>query len=322
MSYSQTQLLPRTIESLLQEKHDHHQAGQLLDIQSGDQDAYNVSSPFIYEGKEYIFARLEARKSDRNTVSVVLEHNQSGSWTAVQDFDPLPLQDPFVKKVHDKWVAGGVRYYPDRPGSGNWETHIYTGNSPFDLEPYLVGPYGMKDVRLFPMNDGRVGVLTRPQGKVGGLGKVGIYIANSLDEVNAEDMTKAPIINELFDHSSGEWGGASDAYDLGGNDGYVGIIGHIARRVYNPQTGRYDREYYGHSWVLNLGSLAVCEESILACRECFPATEAKYPDLGKVVFPGGVRVENKRNVVYCGLNDVAAGKVTVELPFAVPEADT
>ena len=44
----------------------------------------------------------------------------------------------------------------------------------------------MKDIRLILLSDNRIGVFTRPQGKIGGRGRIGFMIVNSLKELGLD----------------------------------------------------------------------------------------------------------------------------------------
>ena len=63
-------------------------------------------------------------------------------------------------------MVGGVEIFPHPTIAGSlaWRTRFYHGSGGEDLQPFAVGPDGMKDIRLVELADGRIGVFTRPQG--------------------------------------------------------------------------------------------------------------------------------------------------------------
>lgn len=64
----------------------------------------------------------------------------------------------------------------------SWVTQFYRGYRIDSMHHFSSGPAMMKDIRLIELLDGRIGVLTRPQGEVGGRGQIGFTIIDSLEE--------------------------------------------------------------------------------------------------------------------------------------------
>ena len=56
----------------------------------------------------------------------------------------------------------------------------------------------MKDIRLLELSDGRILVAVRPQGEIGGRGKIGFLVVKSLDELTKERMESAPVLEGQF----------------------------------------------------------------------------------------------------------------------------
>ena len=196
-------------------------------------------------------------------------------------------------------------------GDHSWQMEFFSGRSLATLRPLFKGPMRMKDIRVCPLADGRVGVFTRPQGVKGGRGKIGFTIAESLAAITTEMIEDAPVLPGQF--ASGEWGGANEAHLL--EDGTLGVLGHIA-----CWDQRGNRHYYPMSFILNPHTLACGPIEIIARRSAFPDGPSKRTDLFDVVFSGGmVRHHDGTATIYAGLSDAAAGTLRIADPF-VPSA--
>ena len=93
--------------------------------------------------------------------------------------------------------------------------YFYRGTKVDDLCYFTTGPDYMKDIRLVELGDGRIGVFSRPRNeeilkKHGSESMIGFSIINSLDELTADIIENAPLIDSLFE--DGEWGGCNQAY--------------------------------------------------------------------------------------------------------------
>ena len=150
-----------------------------------------TTSPFRFQchGNTYIAGRVEGRDTEWSTVRFFKQTDPDTYVAALPDIIFQAFQDPFVTTIQDEIILGGVQVisdplYPQRIVS--WHTCFYKGPSPWELKLFAIGPSHMKDIRLCGLADGRVAVFTRPQGKIGGLGKIGFMIFNSLDSVNGE----------------------------------------------------------------------------------------------------------------------------------------
>ena len=93
----------------------------------------------------------------------------------------------------------------------------------------------MKDLRLVELQDGSIGVFTRPQGEKGGRGKIGFTRVASLEELSIDQINKAPLLEGQFVDE--EWGGCNEIHLL--PNGILGVLGHIA--CFDEQG---DRHYY------------------------------------------------------------------------------
>ncbi|KAI7273300.1 hypothetical protein KC345_g7013 [Hortaea werneckii] len=171
----------------------------------------------------------------------------------------------------------------------------------------------MKDIRLIELQDGRIGVLTRPQGERGGRGQIGFTIIDSLEELNEQTFLEAEILQNQFVRE--EWGGANEAHLL--SNGHVGVLGHIAC---------FDRlgqkHYYSMVFSLNPGTFETTPVKIIAARSDFPIGPGKRPELQDVIFSGGlVRGEGGRAVLSVGVSDAEAYRIEIPDPFAEYESN-
>jgi hypothetical protein len=176
------------------------------------------------------------------------------------------------------------------------------------LKPFFKGPDGMKDIRLVELQDGSVGVFTRPQGAKGGRGKIGFARVVSLDALTEAVIDDAPLLEGQF--AEGEWGGVNEAHLL--QDGRIGVLGHTACF---DEAG--DRHYYPMAFLFDPRDASFTEMNIIAERSRFLPGPSKRPDLQDVVFSGGlVRRENGSATLYAGISDADAQTLSIDDPFA------
>ncbi|MFP2421646.1 DUF1861 family protein [Pseudescherichia vulneris] len=256
-------------------------------------DVYNPTAPFYEGGQQYIAARVEPRDSEVSQVRFF--HWQSpGNAQLVADAPSFDLQDPFICRIDDGWVFGGVEIAADPDGSGwRWRTQFWWGTSIFSLRPFAVGPWGMKDIRLLQLPDKRILVFTRPQGAVGGRGKIGWLTLNSLNELNSSRLEQGRLLAQLEDES---WCGVNEAHVL--DEQWVGVLAHVA--CFDPAG---DRHYYAAAFRFNFVSGQTTPLRIICSRADLPAGESKRDDLRDVIFPGGLTRDGQRHPLFCGASD-------------------
>lgn len=274
----------------------------------GDQDVYNISAPFQVQGKSVIAGRIEPRDTEHSRIGFFSEQ-ASGQWTLIEGVPDLNgLQDPCITRFDGDLIVGGVRFpIPTAAGHPTWAMEFYRGTSLDTLERFFIGPLAMKDIRLLQLVDGRLGVLTRPQGAKGGRGKIGFCIVESPEALSIDLVESAPLLPEMI--SRDEWVGANEAHLL--PDGRVGVLGHIA---YMSPDGH--RNYFPMAFELDPTSGRWQKLQIIAERSAFPPGPAKREDLANVVFSGGlVRDGRGSATLYGGLSDAAAGFLSIKDPF-------
>lgn len=273
----------------------------------GDKDVYNITAPFLDEGEPVIAGRVESRESEYSEVRFFIERN--GEWVPREGAPAFELQDPFQTRIGGELVLGGVQIYP-HPTQENalmWRTVFYKGKSIAELKPFFKGPDGMKDLRLVELQDGGIGIFTRPQGEKGGRGKIGFARVNRLEDLSIELIAHTPLLEGQFIDE--EWGGANEAHLLG--NGRIGVLGHIAS--FDAQG---DRHYYPMAFALDPATGAYSDIELIAVRDQFLPGAAKRTDLADVVFSGGlVRNGDGTAVLYAGISDAEAHRLTIADPF-------
>lgn len=272
-------------------------------------DVYNPSAPFRLGSKHYLAGRVEGRDTEWTTVRLFEKVGPEHYALAHPELRFANFQDPFVTRIKGRLILGGVQVTEDPRQPGrivHWHTLFYTGSFPAKPRLLAMGPSHMKDIRLAELADGRVAVFTRPQGKKGGKGKIGLMVLPSLKELSGEDMLDATIYDSHF--VPGEWGGVNEVHLL--KNGLLGIIGHIA---YSNRAGRH---YMAMAYVHDLESGQHSPLKVIATRADFPEGPAKRPDLADVIFTAGlVRRRKGLATLYAGLSDCQCGCVDIPDPF-------
>lgn len=278
-------------------------------------DVYNISTPFTCEGRTYIAGRVEKRDTEFSVVRI-FEKTGDDEYTAIlPDLTFRNLQDPFVTFVKGELVLGGVQIitHPlDEHRIISWQTLFFRGKSPAELQLCAVGPSCMKDIRICEMADGRIALFSRPQGKKGGLGKIGFTSIDTLDDLCADTVLEAVVDPSFFLES--EWGGCNEVHLL--KNGLLGVMGHIAFRTAEGL------HYSAMCFVLDPVTGEHTAPQIIATRGDVSSSPAcKRPDLMDVLFTAGVvRHSDGTATLYTGVSDCEAWCAEIEDPFAAYEA--
>lgn len=280
---------------------------------SENDDVYNITAPFNIGEKTTIAGRVESREAYRDS-QVMFFEEKDGKWVPINDAPIFKLEDPFVTKIGDETIFGGVEVYPYTTEDGTcnigYRTVFYRGHDLSSLEKgkFAVGPDGMKDIRLVPLKNGHIGVFTRPQGGENGKGKIGYIEIDSLEDLNEQNLLKAEIIENQF--AFGEWGGVNELHLL--EDGKIGVIGHIA---YEDEKGKH---YYSMAFEYDPKTHSASQIEIIATRENFPAgkkKEKELKDLTDIIFPSNLMYKDGTAILYVGLSDAEAGSIPIPDPF-------
>lgn len=298
---------PKSAQELSEafEKREQLPAGELLAFEGvGDKDVYNITAPFVIDGKTYIAGRVESRGTERDSQTRFFEE-RNDMWIPAPRTPTFDLQDPFVTKVGQELIFGGVKItgFEKYPQELDYRTEFFRGEHLQALTKFAEGPPRMKDIRLLTLPSGKIAVLTRPRGAIG------FATLPNLDALATANLLKANIIKGQF--CDNEWGGPNELYLL--EDGTrIGVLGHIA----HADTGG-KKHYYAMTFVFDPQTETASPLRIIATRKNFPLTPSKRsPELDDVIFPGGlVRHSDKTATLYVGLSDTAAGRITIPDPF-------
>ncbi|MBL0087856.1 MAG: DUF1861 family protein [Ideonella sp.] len=270
-------------------------------------DVYNPTAPFESAGRHVIAGRVERRDSEQSQVRF-FERGAQG-WHLIPDAPTLALQDPFFTFIGATLVLGGVETF-DIGGRLHWRTVFLRGPDIFNLSRFLVGPDGMKDIRLTQLADGRIGIFTRPQGAVGGRGTIGYIEADHLDAITPALISGATLLKGMF-HPL-DWGGANETKALPG--GEVGVLAHVA--CFDNDEPSSARHYVACTFVFDPHLRRWRDFRIVACRSQFVAGPAKRSDLVDVVFSSGLVFDAEGRVtLYAGASDAEAHWLEIDDPY-------
>lgn len=268
-------------------------------------DGYNPSGSIPNGRQPYAYVRVEPREDEFASWSVPFRQVTADAWEIEDDLPMLRLQDPFVAVIHGTLVVGGVRILGRLGGQVFLETVFLQGDSPASLTEFARSPHNMKDVRLVELEDGGVGVFTRPLGGVAGRGRIGYTEVRGLDDLTTVAMANAELLETQPVEE--QWWGSNDVHALG--DGTLGVLGHIAKfdgagRHYYPIAFIFDRRR----------RRIVSGPQIIADRSCFPPYPPKRPDLQDVTFPASI--DRERGLFFGGLSDTVIGVIPIPDPFS------
>ncbi|CAG7623199.1 hypothetical protein PAESOLCIP111_02494 [Paenibacillus solanacearum] len=279
-------------------------------------DVYNPSIPFEWNGKLYIYGRVERRGEWARSWVRLFERTGQDEWTLVPDSTIYQLEDPYVSVVGGQLVLGGthVRY-----NGGKVDTYFgyfYKGDDLADMYYFTTGPQRMKDIRLVDMGSGRIGVFSRPRGeetrrRYGSESMIGFTVIDSLEALTGEVIESAPYITGLF--GPDEWGGCNQAYLL--ESGMIGVIGHKCCKWTQPD-GEEIKTYTNISFVFDPAKHEAKDLKLIGTRACYPDGPAKKPHLTDCAFTSGIVMRaDGRADLYSGIGDCEAGRITIDYPF-------
>lgn len=280
-------------------------------------DVYNCSIPFTWEGKEYIFGRVEKREDWARSWVRLFEKTGQDDYTLVRDHMIYQLEDPFISVIHGELVLGGTHVRKRRGEIDTYYGYFYRGRDLNDLVYFTTGPDYMKDIRLVELADGKIGVFSRPRNeeiekKYGAGAMIGFAVIGSLDELSDDVILNARPIEGIFEQ--GEWGGVNQAYLL--ENGSIGIIGHQSY-TQPAEGGESLAVYVNIAFEFDPAAFAVSNRHIIGTRSCYPAGPSKEPNLVDCSFTSGIVVrEDGKAELYGGMSDVEEGRVTIDYPFS------
>lgn len=278
-------------------------------------DVYNCSIPFTWDGKRYIFGRVERRSEWMRSWVRLFEESGRDEWTLVPNSMIYQLEDPYISKVQDELVLGGTHV---KVKSGELDTYygyFYKGVDINDLYYFTTGPDYMKDIRLVELADGKIGVFSRPRNEeimklYGCESMVGFAVIDSLKDLTEDVVENAPYVEGLF--GPGEWGGCNQAYLL--ESGKIGAIGHIS--YIGQKDGCDVLSYMNMSFVLDPNTRKVEDFKIIGTRSSYPEGPAKKPNLIDCAFTTGIVMRPDGTAdLYSGIGDCQEGRAVIPYPF-------
>lgn len=300
---------PKTCEELLRTYVPAETKGRKLLFEGVEgRDVYNITAPFWNESEWYLAGRVEARESEDS--EIIFFTLKDGIWNPKLDMPRFRLQDPFVTRLDNEWIMGGVQLQfsqEDEHKIEGWRTVLYRGRVLHELKHVKSGPWNMKDIRLTALTDGTVGFFSRPFGVEGRVAVIGFNVIDSFENLSETIFLHGHLFGDQFVKE--EWGGANEVHML--SNGILGVLGHISNR---DADGRL--HYHAMTFGLNPWTLEKTELKIIAVRGDFPPGPAKRPDLVDVIFSGGLIREDKgRAVLYVGASDTEAYSLDIPDPF-------
>ncbi len=276
-------------------------------------DVYNCSIPFVWNGKKYIYGRVERRNEWARSTVHLFEETDKDEFTKVKDSFVYQLEDPYIAYIDDLLVLGGTHVLKESGKTKTYYGYFYRGTDLNDMYYFTTGPDYMKDIRLVQMPDKKIGVFSRPRNqeilkKYGSQSMIGFSIIDSLDELTAEVVENAPLVKNVFENL--EWGGCNQAYMLSG--GMIGVIGH---KCYEDKENE-NSVYLNVSYIFDPYKNELIDTKVIATRKSYPDGDAKIPGLRDCAFPGGIvmRPDGKADL-YSGIGDCEVGRVTIDYPF-------
>ncbi|MBI5151390.1 MAG: DUF1861 family protein [Candidatus Pacebacteria bacterium] len=308
--------------------------GRILTFHAGenmdDLSVYNPS-PIEVDGETFLLARVEKKSSENGSIVLLFAKNEYDEWYVVEDVPALHnIQDPFYCGVIDGlhvigWVQTheevGFSHLAYRTVFYRFENSISELNdeASHSIPPFVVGPENMKGIRLIQRANGRIGVFTRPQGTFGGRGKVGYFEIENLDQLEKSLVEYVKIAdphtliaNLFMERPKGEdeWGGVNELRNR--PDGRINVLGHIAD--FEPYGIK--KSYYPITFIFDPETGSICDLKIITTAGQFPLVETKKPDLGEVLYSGGlVYLGNGKVRLYVGIGDIETGSIDIEDPF-------
>ncbi len=126
-------------------------------------DVYNPSIPFEWNGKRYMYGRVEKRQEWARSWVRLFEQSGPDEWTVVPDTMIYQLEDPYISVIDQQLVLGGTHVRYNQGRLDTFYGYFYKGRDLHDLFYFTTGPDTMKDIRLVELQGGQIGVFSRPR---------------------------------------------------------------------------------------------------------------------------------------------------------------
>ena len=280
-------------------------------------DVYNCSIPFVWDGKSYIFGRVEKRSRWAESWVYLFEKTGEDEYTAVKD-RMYQLEDPYVFIVDGELILGGTHVTKIGGEVQSFCSYFYRGTDVRDLTYFTSGVDGMKDVRLTLLANGKIGVFSRPRGihireQYGSESMIGFATIDSIDQLVPNVIANAEYISGIFEN--GQWGGCNQAYLL--KNGKIGVIGHLSNKIARTDGSGELLSYKNIAFVFNPEKMQATHLHVIATRSDYPEGPSKKAELEDCAFTSGIEMRDDGKVnLYSGIGDCEEGRVVIDDPFA------
>jgi hypothetical protein len=111
-------------------------------------DVYNCSVPFTWQGRRYIYGRVEKREEWARSWVRLFEETGKDEYSLVQGSMIYQLEDPFIVFIDKEIVMGGTHVVMNRGKIKTLYGYFYRGTDLEDMRYFTTGPDFMKDIRL------------------------------------------------------------------------------------------------------------------------------------------------------------------------------
>ncbi len=267
-------------------------------------DVYNPTAPFKVNDQKIIIARVEKRDEEKS-MAMFFKENKKDEFELLKDYPFYFLQDPFITIIDKNYVFGGTELIGIDQKTYQYRVAFYKGKKINHLKRFFTGPTGMKDIRLIELKDKKVGVFSRPQGVIGGRGKIGFTVIDNLNKLTKEVILEAPLLDLLPDEN---WCGVNELHLL--KDGKIGVLAHVA--AFSKKTIRH---YYPATFILDPLTKAHTPIKIIAERKDFLDGPYKRKDLIDVLFSAGLILMDEKAKLYTGVSDCEIQYAVIDNPF-------
>ncbi|NLN50754.1 MAG: DUF1861 family protein [Acholeplasmataceae bacterium] len=286
----------------------YYQVGKLTFKGVEGVDIYNPTAPFQVGEKTIIIARVEKRNEEFSR-AMFFYQTKEDEYQLLKDYPVYQLQDPYITKIKGEFIFGGTELLSFENGIFHYQAAFYRGKTLKTLKRFLTGPSGMKDIRLIELKSGKIGVFSRPQGKKGGRGKIGFTIVDKLEDLTAQIIYDAPLLEMII---AEDWLGANELHLLA--DGKIGVLAHVA-----CFSGNKIRHYYPATFILDPETKEFDNFKIIAERKDFLPGCYKRKDLIDVLFSAGIILMGNKAKLYSGVSDCEVHYALIDNPFFIEE---
>ena len=279
---------------------------------------YNATPPLWLKVKgrmhQVSVGRVEHPDDWAHSRIMFFERRTATEYDLIADAPVFYGEDPAVTTVGDEIVLTSVHVSAVRKNSHLLETDIRRASDVMELWECWQKIPG-KDNRITPLDNGsRIAVMTRPQNKKTGRGKIAYIELDSLDDVCEDRLSEAHIIK--FPMTDDTWVGANELHHLK-RKRQIGILAHGAFENNDAITHTTKTYFIFFAW-LDRTTLDIVDLEPLALREDFPPSYPKTTALYNVAFGTGLVIPTgpakECPELYAGIGDLTQAFVPISNP--------